>query len=125
MTMIFERDENGLLHQVNMTVDDVAAAGRNMTLMGVQQWYVLLTPNEEKILKDQREAAQAEMKRIKDEEDARKAKIAADKDILAQQEAAVKQAEQEQARAKDEALALALSKLADLEKKVAGLKGVS
>lgn len=125
MTMIFERDEKGLLHQVAMTVDDVAAAGRNITLMGVQQWYVLLTEKEENTLKSQREAAQAELKRIKDEEDRKRELIAAEKDKLAQQEAAIKQAEKRQQAAKDEALALALEKLKTLEKQVADLKAIS
>lgn len=119
MTMIFERDENGLLHQQNVTLEEVAASGRNITLMSVQQWYVLFTQKEEDDLRARRAAAQEEMDKQKAEEDARKAVIQAEKDKLAEQERAVKQAERDKQAATDEALALALKKIAALEAKAA------
>ena len=45
--MIFERDDKGLLHQVELTLEDIAAAGRNLNLTTVQTFYVLFTPAEE------------------------------------------------------------------------------
>jgi hypothetical protein len=124
MTMIFERDSDGLLHQTKMTLEDVSAAGRNINLMSVQQFYILFTEQEEKELAEQR--AQF----MKDQEEVKSAALKAQEeknaelDALAKQAAALEQAKKEEQAAKDNALNLALQKLQELQNKVDALTAV-
>jgi uncharacterized membrane protein YqiK len=118
MTMIFERDDKGLLHQVDTTLEDVAAAGRNINMVMAQQFFVLFTSDEETKLAEQRAEARRIENELKSEalkaEEARQKAIAAEQDRLA----AIEQAKLDAQAAKDNALALALQKLTELQDKV-------
>ncbi len=119
--MILKRDEKGLLHQLDLTLDDLPE-GTQTNLLVMQHMYVLFTEAEQKAFDEQRKAAHdkllAEKKAAEDAQAARK---------LAQEQEIVKTNEIQKAReaaeaAKDHALALALESIADLKKQVAELK---
>jgi len=119
--MIFERDAKGLLHQVNMTLEDVAAAGRNLNLTTVQTFYVLFTPTEESNFAAQKAEAARKQKEIEDKEKealaAKSAEIKEQRDKQLELANAQRAAEAE----KDRALALALEQIQRLNAKVDAL----
>ncbi len=121
MDMIFERDDKGLLHQVPMSLKDVSDAGRNINMLMTQKLYVLFTPAEEDVRKQQKAEAKAR-------EDARLAGIAAREaaNKAAADEAAKKaeelaKAQREAEDAKNNALAIALQEIARLSAKIDAL----
>lgn len=125
MTYVFERDENGLLHQVNLSLEDISAAGRNINLLSIQTCYVLFTAEQEK----QRAVQVAEAKA---REDARLADLEAKRQAreVAKQAEINKAKELEQAKKdaeaqKNQALTLALEQIKVLSDKIAAMEASS
>lgn len=124
MGIILEKDEKGLYHQVEMTLEDVANAGRNITLMSMQ-CYVLFTPEQEAARAAEIAAARAAQKAREDE-------VAAIQAVKKEQQIAqelriteITKVKKEAEDAKDNALAFALSKLQDLQAKVDAMEAAA
>ena len=121
--MIFKRDEKGMLHQLDTTLEQLAAEGKQTNLLVSQHMYVLFTDAEQSAFDAQRKAAQDRLlaeKKAADE--AKEAKLAAQQRDIAKLNA-IDKARKEAEEAKDNALALALEQLAELKQKVSKMEG--
>lgn len=122
MTMIFKRDENGLLHQLDINLDQVSE-GTGINLLVTQHMYVLFTDKEQYDLDQQRKKAQDRLLAEKEAADkAKEAKLAAQQREIDKNNQ-IQKAKEEAEAAKDNALALALEQLAELKQQVKDLQG--
>lgn len=119
--MIFQRDEKGLLHQLDITLDKLPE-GTQTNLLVVQHMYVIFTEAEQKAFDEQRKAAHdkllAEARAAEEATALKQEARARDVAKLNEIDKARKQAE----AAKDAALALALEQLAELKQKVSEIE---
>lgn len=120
--MIFQRDAKGMLHQLDVTLEQLAAEGKNTNLLVSQHMYVLFTDEEQANFDRQRKEAQdrllAEKRAAEEAKEARAAAIQQDINKARELQKAREQAE----AAKDFALTTALEQLAELKKKVTELE---
>lgn len=116
--MIFKRDEKGMLHQIDVTHEQLAAEGRGVNLLISQHMYVVFTDAEQVKYEQQKKEAHERLlaeKRAADE--AKEAKLVAEQRELNKANELQKAREKAEA-AKDAVLATALDQLAELKQKV-------
>lgn len=119
--MIFERDDKGLLHQVELTLEEIAAAGRNLNLTTVQTFYVLFTPKEEAEYAKARAEAAAKQKAIEDERLAQMEARKTEQQIALDKKKELMEAQKQAEKEKDKALALAFEQIQRLNAKIEAL----
>jgi len=119
--MIFKRDEKGLLHQLDLKLEDLPD-GTQTNMLVVQHMYVLFTDAEQQAFDEQRRIAQEKMlAQKKAAEDAQAAKQAVrDREISKSVE--IQKAKEAAEAAKEHALMLALEAVAELKQQVEELK---
>lgn len=120
--MIFQRDAKGLLHQLDVTLEQLAAEGKQTNLLVSQHMYILFTDEEQAKFDRQKKEAQEALLAEKAAADAAKeAKLASQqREIVKARE--IQKAREEAEAAKDNALALALEQIAELKQKVANME---
>lgn len=121
MTMIFKRDEKGLLHQLDITLDDLPE-GTGTNLLVAQHMYIVFTDKEQAAFDQQKKEAQERLLAEKRAADEAKVARAANQELEIAKANALQKAREEAEAAKDSALALALEQLAELKQKVSKME---
>ena len=125
MNFVFERDADGLLHQVRMTKEEMAATGRNLSMVSIQSAFVFFTAEQEAARAVEVANALAKQQALEAAQEAARVKRAAEVQDAINKAAALEAAKQQAAAQQDSALMLALEQLEALKAKVAAMEAAS